>query len=314
MFAHSQTAFGQFIAHHIKNEETNTGFSIVPAYGGIVLDVTFQGISILDGYQTPIELDLNNWGKSALLYPFPNRLRDGKYNWNDLSYQFPINDQQTDNALHGLGMTKAMNVVKVITDKESGTLVCQYMDQGQHEYYPFPFHFCASFTISESGMAIELKVTNTGDLAIPFGFGWHPYFSLSKNIGDTELTLPSVEMIGIDPRMIPTGKRYTFDDFATGNTIDQTVLDNCFAIPKMKDDIFRLQLKGEKGTLDYWQETGPGKYEYIQLFTPPMRQSIAIEPMTCNVDAFNNGDGLIEVVPGEEIAANFGFNFEKANP
>lgn len=312
MFVHTQDAFGQFVVHHIKNEETQTGFSIVPAQGGIILDITFQGVSILDGYKTPIELDLNNWGKSALLYPFPNRLKDGKYTWNEVDYQFPVNDQQTDNALHGLGMDKAMNVMKVVKDENSATLVCQYMDQGFHEYYPFPFNFCASFTITEYGMTVELKVKNTGDNAIPFGFGWHPYFSLSEKIADTELTLPSVEMIGIDQRMIPTGKRYTFEDFVNGNTIGQTVLDNCFAIPKTDGNIFRLELKGEKGTLRYWQETGPGKYDYVQLFTPPMRESIAVEPMTCNVDAFNNGDGLIEVVPNEEVAARFGFEFEKS--
>lgn len=82
MFSHTQEAFGSFIVHRILNKETNTGFSVVPAQGGILLDLRFRGISILDGYQTPIELDINQWGKSALLYPFPNRLKDGQYQWN----------------------------------------------------------------------------------------------------------------------------------------------------------------------------------------------------------------------------------------
>ena len=310
MFSHTQEAFGSFIVHHIINKETDTGFSVVPARGGNLLDIRFREVSVLDAYQTPIELDINKWAKSVLLYPFPNRMKDGKYNWNSQSYQFPINDTSTDNALHGLGMNQSMNIKRVRTEKDSGSLCCQYIDQGTHEYYPFPFTFCAIFTISEAGFEVDLQVTNNGNEAIPFGFGWHPYFSLSEKIENTRLTLPEVEMIGIDQRMIPTGKRYTYDEFANGKQIQSTVLDNCFAVQPAGDGLFRLRLEGEKGTLDYWQEAGENQYKYLQLFTPPMRESIAIEPMTCNVDGFNNGEGLLEVTPNETMNARFGFSFE----
>ena len=310
MFSHTQEAFGSFIVHHIINKETDTGFSVVPARGGNLLDIRFREVSVLDAYQTPIELDINKWAKSVLLYPFPNRMKDGKYNWNSQSYQFPINDTSTDNALHGLGMNQSMNIKRVRTEKDSGSLCCQYIDQGTHEYYPFPFTLCAIFTISEAGFEVDLQVTNNGNEAIPFGFGWHPYFSLSEKIENTRLTLPEVEMIGIDQRMIPTGKRYTYDEFANGKQIQSTVLDNCFAFQPAGDGLFRLRLEGEKGTLDYWQEAGENQYKYLQLFTPPMRESIAIEPMTCNVDGFNNGEGLLEVTPNETMNARFGFSFE----
>lgn len=310
MFSHTQEAFGSFIVHHIINKETDTGFSVVPARGGNLLDIRFREVSVLDAYQTPIELDINKWAKSVLLYPFPNRMKDGKYNWNSQSYQFPINDTSTDNALHGLGMNQSMNIKRVRTEKDSGSLCCQYIDQGTHEYYPFPFTLCAIFTISEAGFEVDLQVTNNGNEAIPFGFGWHPYFSLSEKIENTRLTLPEVEMIGIDQRMIPTGKRYTYDEFANGKQIQSTVLDNCFAVQPAGDGLFRLRLEGEKGTLDYWQEAGENQYKYLQLFTPPMRESIAIEPMTCNVDGFNNGEGLLEVTPNETMNARFGFSFE----
>lgn len=312
MFIHTQEAFGSFIVHQITHQEVDTRFSVVPARGGIILDIRFQGVSVLDGYQTPMELDLNKWGKSALLYPFPNRLKDGKYSWNGETYQFPLNDQSTGNALHGLGMTQSMNIKKVVTDQEKGTICCQYTSHGQHAYYPFRFTFCATFTISESDFTVDLQVTNQDKAAIPFGFGWHPYFSLSEKVGDSWLQVPKVDLMGIDQRMIPTGKRYPFDEFEKGKQIGQTVLDNCFAVPPSQDGLFRLQLRGGKGTLRYWQECGEHQYKFVQLFTPPMRSSIAIEPMTCNVDAFNNGEGLLEVTPGETMGAQFGFSFESA--
>ena len=52
-----------------------------------------------------------------------------------------------------------------------------------------------------------------------------------------------------------------------------------------------------------WQETGKYKYNFLQVYTPPHRKSIAIEPMTCAPDAFNNKDGLIVLGPFESFYA-----------
>lgn len=312
MFTHTQEAFGQFVVHHIKNSKTNTGFSIVPGQGGVVLDIQFAGTSVLDGYQTPIELDLKNWGKSALLYPFPNRLKDGQYQWDGYTYQFPINDRQTENALHGLGLSKAMNISKVITADHSGTITCQYTSKGEEEYYPFLFQFSATFTITEDHFEVELSVLNQDVEAIPFGYGWHPYFNLDDKIEDTLLSLPPLDLVGIDQRMIPTGKRYAYEAFLESKAIGATVLDNCFATQPNEDNKIHIQLKGRKGTLDYWQENQAGAYAFVQLFTPPTRTSIAVEPMTCNVDAFNNQEGLIKLESGESSNARFGFTFKTA--
>ena len=38
---------------------------------------------------------------------------------------------------------------------------------------------------------------------------------------------------------------------------------------------------------------------YLQVYTPPDRKSIAIEPMTCIANAFNNGIGLKNLQPEE---------------
>ena len=57
-----------------------------------------------------------------------------------------------------------------------------------------------------------------------------------------------------------------------------------------------------------WQEAGPGAYRYLQVYTPPGRESIAIEPMTCAPNAFNNGMGLIRLDPGEAFTASFGIS------
>ena len=42
------------------------------------------------------------------------------------------------------------------------------------------------------------------------------------------------------------------------------------------------------------------QFPYFQVFTPPHRESVALEPMSCNVDAFNNRQGLIALEPDKE--------------
>jgi aldose 1-epimerase len=63
--------------------------------------------------------------------------------------------------------------------------------------------------------------------------------------------------------------------------------------------------------LNIWQETGRNKYEYLVIYTPPDRKSIAIEPMTSNVNSFNNGESLIQLAPGKEYSSSFGIYLEK---
>ncbi|MEM6378691.1 MAG: hypothetical protein AAF705_10765, partial [Bacteroidota bacterium] len=191
-------------------------------------------------------------------------------------------------------------------------IICQYKSKGEEAYYPFLFQFSAAFTITEDTFLVTLTVVNQDLDPIPFGYGWHPYFALGEGIETTELQLPELDLIGIDQRMIPTGKRYPYEDFLQSKPIGATVLDNCFATKENEDQKIQIQLKGPKGTLNYWQENHAGAYPFVQLFTPPTRKSIAIEPMTCNVDAFNNGDGLLKVEPGASSSASFGISFKPA--
>jgi aldose 1-epimerase len=88
------------------------------------------------------------------------------------------------------------------------------------------------------------------------------------------------------------------------------VLDNCFAVSEQAERIHVL-LSGKRGELHYWQETGPDKFSYLQVFTPPYGRSVALEPMSCNVDAFNNGNGLKTLEPGAIISAQAGVQLKK---
>ena len=307
MYKHLTSDFGDFTQHELINRKTNNRIAIIPEFSACVLSIQLKGIEVLDAYQTPREMTLNRWFKNLPLFPFPNRLNQGQYKWKDNIQQLPINDTQTGNALHGFSAGKEFEVINVVTEEDYAAIHCRYEYDGSMMGYPFPFQFDIIFRLSdEDGMSIRLSATNTGNSRMPFGLGWHPYFQLSKDAEQIQLQLPLLELVGVDENMIPTGKRYIYDRFTDERLLGAEVLDNCFAI-KGEKSIATVSLNGEHGKLTYWQECGTGKYPYIQLFTPPHRQSVAIEPMSCNIDAFNNQDGLWILEPRETGTAKFGF-------
>ena len=44
------------------------------------------------------------------------------------------------------------------------------------------------------------------------------------------------------------------------------------------------------------------------------RRGLAIEPMTCAPDAFNSGDGLLTIAPGESVEGRWGIRFDESAP
>ena len=309
MYRHYTTPFGKYQKHSLADETAGNLIELAPGFGSCVLNIELQGQPLLDGYTSAEEMAINRWAKNVLLFPFPNRLRNGRYSWEGREYQFPVNDGQTGNALHGFGMDKPMEVDKVETTEKEASIRCVYAYDGSRASYPFPFTFEASFRISTpASVEIKLRVQNNGSTSLPFGMGWHPYFQLSEKVDDTAMQLPPCDMIGVDQAMIPTGKHYEYTTFTQLRRIGTEVLDNCIAMRQQEGRI-SIILKGEKGELQYWQEVGPGRFGYLQLFTPYHRRSLAVEPMSCNIDAFNNGEGLLRLAPGEEASASFGFRF-----
>ncbi|MEZ4926924.1 MAG: aldose 1-epimerase [Saprospiraceae bacterium] len=303
MYQLRQTPFGTFTRYDIFNEETGNSFSIVPARGANVIDIVFRNQSILDGYADPESLEKGKWGKSSVLFPFPNRLAGGSYNWPKKPYQFPINNAATGNAIHGFVRDMPFDVEYFFLAEHGASIRCYCNYDGRFDYFPFPFVLELEFAISDDGQfQVEVVVENTGNSSFPFGFGWHPYFRLTEKAGDHKMKLPPSEWVVIDDRMIPTGDRLEFVDFKQNKLLGNTVLDTCFAAKSTKGSPkLSLEAADRKITLK-----APAKdFPFFQVFTPPHGESVALEPMTCNVDAFNNKQGLQSLQPKQRWKSRF---------
>ena len=310
MYHLKKEAFGDYSKLTFFNENTGNGFSLIPEVGGTILELWLDHQEVMEGCASPDELENNKAYKNAFLFPFPNRLKNGAYEINGREYQFPINETETNNALHGLSQDVNMDVLFSETSASVASVTLSYFDDGTSKAYPFPFLFDVVFTISDTkGFEVKMKFTNESNDRIPAGIGWHPYFKIGNSIDTLKLKIPECNMIEIDQWMIPTGNVLVYNYFKNPKMIGRAILDNGF---KLESETGRKEvlLSNSNVTLKYWQETGSRKFNFLQLYTPSSRNCIAIEPMTCNIDAFNNGDGLVMLAPEEFIEASCGVVLE----
>ena len=308
MYQLSKENIGKYEVLHFSDKKSGHHLKVVPEKGGIISEFGMHGNILLKGYDNFAELDTLSWSRAALLAPFPNRLRDGKFSFGGEQFSFPINNEATQTAIHGLIRQFPFTADDIVTEEDYCQVTCSTSYDGDKDYFPFSFKATVIYTLhNEQGLSFVFSVSNTGDRAVPVGLGWHPYFKISEKVDDCRLKLPDLSMVEIDAQMIPTGQTAPFTAFSASEKIEDFVFDNCFKINADFDSEFaEVHLTSKRGTLTYFQ---PVRYPFLQIFTPPQRDCIAFEPMSCNVDAFNNGEGLQVLLPGESTDLACRVNF-----
>jgi len=172
-------------------------------------------------------------------------------------------------------------------------------------------------TLDASGLRVTITAANVGASAAPFGAGAHPYFTVGTNLVDPcRLCVPAATRLIYDDRKLPVGSSDvggTEWDFRTPREIGATRLDVAYTdLARDPDGLARVRLEAPDGRrLTIWCDSA---YPWVQLFTgdpfpPPFpRRSLAIEPMTCPPEAFNSGEDLVVLQPGQSFTGQWGID------
>lgn len=299
----------------LYNGELGEYVSIIPTYGGniqeLVLYKNNELYSLIEGSQTLASLSGNpsNAFKGAKLSPFPNRVNQGSYLYNGQRYFLEKNNPP--HALHGLLWDFSFDVKETIVKEDSIALILEAEYNHHYEGFPFRYKIEVTYTLKEGRFLCSTTIFNTSGIAIPIGDGWHPYFSMGSSINSLKLKIPSVRKLEMDSSLIPTGN-YTSDfTFQLPMLISDKVLDHCYELEPLERIVETLLIDEAKNlTIVVWQKTGVQGYNFIQVYTPPDRKSIAIEAMSCAPDAFNNKNGLMILDPKESETFTFGVRLE----
>lgn len=241
--------------------------------------------------------------ESSLLFPFPNRLSNGTFKFEGKEYVFHKNDLGRPNALHGIIHDMHFQIKQTSPTK----LDLELDYTGDLDEFPFHFSFSIFYELQEEALTINVAVKNRGDVKFPFGFGWHPYFKLiDKSL--TRLKLPTCEKVHVNENLIPTGRTTPYLDFNEKATLIGHELDHCLALLKDQNRHTTLLELDIGIDLELWQD---GQFSFLQVFTPGDDLTLALEPMTCNVDALNTGDGLMVLDSGDSWSGAFGLRIMK---
>lgn len=274
---------------------------------------TAQGtLDLLAGYTSEDDLRARHADTSAgvRLSPFPNRLRGGEWKWNGKSGKLPINFKWQPHAIHGLLHTQAWQLISFASDSEAAELVLEKRYTGS-DGFPFPFTARTTFRFTGKTFTVKSLTVNEGSDDMPYGEGWHPYFSLGCPVNQLVFRTPALDSVLCDDLSIPTGERTPFADFELGHLIEDRFIDNCWAVTENAPEVRTTLHDPASGrSLHVWQQNGNGLFRYIQAYTPPDRQSIAIEPMTCEPDVLNHHRDLLVLSPGKTVELTWGARFE----
>ena len=253
------------------------------------------------------------------LTPFPGRTAYAQFSWLGETYKLVNNVSWAPHALHGFLQDKEWTFESFESDSESCTAVFSCDWPGAFAGFPFPFRATNAITFTGESVTISSSVKNIGVSDLPYSEGWHPYFMLGEKIDNLTLKLPNSSLAVLDSADLPTGNFKEDVRFVNGRKIYDEFINDCFCLEKEMTHLQTVDgdfinnahvlLESDRYALDIWQKAGLEQYNAIQIYTPPDRMSIAIEPMTAEPDALNHHRGLIVIPPGEERTFTFGCEF-----
>jgi len=281
--------------------------AVVVEAGGGLRTYSVGGRELLDGYEVD---EMCPSGRGQVLIPWPNRLKDGSYEFDGRRHQLVLTEPDNQNAIHGLVRWNAWTV----GEREPHRVVMEHLIHAQPGY-PFSLALAIEYALSEDGLRVRTTATNVGREPCPYGSGAHPYLTVGTPTVDSAiLHAPGKTVLQSDERGIPTGAMSvegTEYDFRRPRQIAGTVLDNCFTdLERSSDGLARVVLQnGDSSSgLTFWLDES---YPYLMLFTgDPLpdvdRRSLALEPMTCPPNAFQTREALVVLAPGESVTSTWG--------
>lgn len=291
--------------------------AVVASVGASLRSLTFDGRDLV----VPFEADeVRPAYRGTTLAPWPNRVTDGRYAFGGERFQLALTEPDRGHALHGLASWLHFEAV----DKGPShvTLAADVQPQAG---YPWRLAVSTTFSLTAEGLSQTVVAVNDGPDDVPWGTGPHPYLRAgSSPLDEWMLELPASQVLAVtDDRLIPTellpvGTDAARFDFRAERRLGAAEIDHAFTGLAVDDEGFatvRVTDAAGQGVAMTWNTACP----WVQIHTadlpggrsnPLNRLGLAVEPMTCAPDAFNDAEypydtGLIVLDAGESHSASW---------
>ncbi|MCX6497712.1 MAG: aldose 1-epimerase family protein [Arthrobacter sp.] len=263
------------------------------------------GVQLTESYG---DAEISPGATGITLAPWANRVEDGVWHLNGKKQQLDITEVSRNNASHGLLRNASYSLV----DESEFSVTLEAAVFPQHGY-PFLLRHRVRYELDGGlGLAVRQTLVNDSQDPAPFVLGAHPYLRLGE-VPSEELT---VEVGGrtrlvTDARLIPRSTEPVGGDFdlRAGRLAGDLDLDCAYTDLDFDDGgVARSTLRTPDGrSVSLWQDAN---CRYVHVFVtdnfPGRTKAVALEPMTGPANAFNSGDGLRWLLPGESFSMDWG--------
>jgi aldose 1-epimerase len=270
----------------------------VVSVGGGLRGLTYDDRPVLLGYG---EDEAAHAGIGQHMFPWPNRITDGKYTFQGVDYELYLTEPARRNAIHGL--TRWANWSRVDDGSDEAVVEVGHRLHGQPGY-PHQLELLIKYELAD-GLSVTASATNVGATDAPYGYGTHPYLSVGRSIDECVLEFGAGEWLEVSPeRITPIGLSPVAGspyDFSPGRMIGDLDIDNAFT--GLGDSWSVTLTDPDTGDRSVLTSDTP----WLQLYTGGAigRTALAVEPMTCPPNAFITGQNLVVLKPGDTHTTTF---------
>ena len=283
----------------------------IASVGASLRSLTHEGRDLV----VPFDADeVRPYFRGATLAPWPNRVVDGVHRFGGGEHRLALTEPNRGHALHGLLGWADWDVVD--GDDASVTLSATVPAQ---DGYPWWVEVTTTYSLGADGLTQTVRATNRSETPAPWGTGPHPYLVAGPAPLDAwTFALPADTVLEVTPdRLAPVGvASVTVDaerfDFRAPREIGEVEIDHAFTdLTRDADGQATVTLTDPSGT--GVAMTWDAGCAWVQIHTadrpegpdhPAHRAGLAVEPMTCAPDAFNDdaydfATGVVALAPGE---------------
>jgi aldose 1-epimerase len=286
----------------VQLEAGEMSVGLVPGIGGSVSYFRFAGSDMMRPLSDELRVAGNVLGVAMFpMTPYANRIGGNAFTFEGRTYRVEANNPPEKFNVHGTGWHRPWTVAE---QSGSGALLgLEVIDAGA----AYAYRATQRFTVRGDGMDVEMTITNAGDVAMPFGFGLHPWF---ERDADTTLQfcanrfyLEEPEGVSGDPITMPPEL-----DFSAARALPGGWRNNDFggwdgvAMIAYPDRGLGLRMRADK------------VFGHLMVYADPTKTYFCVEPQTNASGAFDRPDGftdpaegVIVLQPGESAAGRVQF-------
>lgn len=335
---------GKHLLYVLKDAQTGALARIAPALGANCMELRLatpgvpQPVAIINdlAHLEEIHQQTSRYG-IPVLFPWPSGLAGGAFRFQGKT--FALNKPgERHSRHHGFVNAAPWRVVRSDCDNTAAWITCAVRSEdcsALATIFPSTWSLELTWKLTPRRLEITAVARNTGDQAMPMGFGLHPYFTVplgpkgsrarcrvSADVG-RQWDLKATTQLGPgDPA--PASQYQPQPDFdysvAGGSPLGDIKFDDVLeAAPPTPAGRSRAVLHDPDNALRVIVDASPEFTTWV-FFTPAGRSAISLEPWTMAANGFNLMDkqmqntGVVVLKPAETWSGNVRFSLESYNP